>query len=274
MIPQESSASGDITGTSRGGYDCWIVKLNSSGSITWQKNYGGYSNDVAASVLQTSDGGYIVAGYTQSGGSGDVTGSAHGAYDYWVVKLNSSGGITWQKNYGGSGEDYAESIRQTADGGFIVAGYTYSSANGDVTGTSHGSLDYWVVRLDSSGDIVWQKNYGGSDSDKCHSVQVTADGGFLVAGHSGSSQSGDFTGVSKGGIDYWILNLDSTGNIIWQRNYGGSGDDYARSALVTADGGFAVAGFTDSSASGDMSCASKGSNDFWIIKCDSMANIR
>ena len=136
------SNDGDVSGN-HGYDDAWVVKLNSSGNIEWQKCLGGTSYDVANSIQQTSDGGFIVSGYTGSN-DGDVSGN-HGVYDYWVVKLNSSGDIEWQKCLGGTDYDYAYSIHQTSDGGFIVAGNTASN-DGDVSG-NHGASDAWVVKL-------------------------------------------------------------------------------------------------------------------------------
>ena len=128
-------------------------------AIQWQKSLGGSNNDYAYAIRQTTDGGYIVAGYSSSN-DGDVTGN-HGGLDYWVVKLNSTGNIEWQKSLGGSSNDKAYAIQQTADGGYIVAGFSYS-IDGDVTG-NHGAFDYWVVKLNSTGNIEWQKSLGRSE---------------------------------------------------------------------------------------------------------------
>jgi hypothetical protein len=134
------SSDSDVTG---GGYDFWIVKLDSLGTLQWQKSLGGSDNDEAKSIQQTSDGGYIIAGSSFSN-NGDVTGN-HGNQDYWIVKLDSLGTIQWQKSLGGSEEDEAKSIQQTSDGGYIIAGSSFSN-NGDVTG-NHGGFDYWIVKL-------------------------------------------------------------------------------------------------------------------------------
>jgi len=160
------SNDGDVSGN-HGGSDYWVVKLNSSGDIEWQKCLGGTNsdggifNDYIYSIQQTSDGGFIMACETMSN-DGDVSGN-HGSYDAWVVKLNSLGDIEWQKCLGGTNRDIANSIQQTSDGGFIVAGYTYSN-DGDVSG-NHGYCDAWVVKLNSSGDIEWQKCLGGTNWD-------------------------------------------------------------------------------------------------------------
>jgi len=183
-------------------------------AIEWQKCLGGTSEDIANSIKQTSDGGFIVAGHAGSK-DGDVWGN-HGDYDYWVVKLNSSGGILWQKCLGGQDWDVAYSIQQTSDGGFIVAGYT-ESYYGDVWG-NHGGSDYWVVKLNSSGDIEWQKCLGGTYTDIAHSIQETSDGGFIVAGHAGS-KDGDVS-WNHGNYDAWVVKLtNEPGRINEIENY-------------------------------------------------------
>ncbi len=270
------SNDGDVSGHHGTGhnYDYWVVKLNSVGAIVWQKSLGGSFSDHASSVQQTSDGGYILAGYTHSN-DGDVSGN-HGYYDYWVVKLNSSGDIVWQKCLGGSHDDYANSIQQTSDGGFIVAGYTCSN-DGDVSGWHEGAdypyYDYWVVKLNSGGDIIWQKCLGGSNEDEAYSIQQTSDGGFIVAGAS-NSNDGDVSGHHGSTVrkDYWVVKLNSGGDIIWQKCLGGSNFDDAYSIQQTTDGGFIVAGLTysnDDDVSGWHEGYDSWGNstcDYWIVK--------
>jgi len=259
------SNDGDVSGN-HGWNDAWVVKLNSSGDIEWQKCLGGTNDDYAYSIQQTSDGGFIVAGETNSN-DGDVSGN-HGWNDAWVVKLNSLGDIEWQKCLGGTNNDYARSIQQTSDGGFIVAGYT-SSNDGDVSG-NHENGKYWVVKLNSSGTILWQKCLGGTVYGAiAYSIQQTSDGGFIVAGET-RSYNGDVSG-NHGGIDYWVVKLDSLGDIEWQKCLGGTNNDYARSIQQTSDGGFIVAGYT-SSNDGDVS-GFHGYSDYWVVKLNSSGDI-
>ena len=252
------SNDGDVSGN-HGIVDSWIVKLNSSGDIIWQKCFGGTDDDVAFSIQQTSDGGFIVAGGTFSN-DGDVSGN-HGIVDSWIVKLNSSGDIIWQKCFGGTDDDVAFSIQQTSDGGFIVAGYT-SSNDGDVSG-NHGSWDSWVVKLNSSGDIEWQKCLGGTDNDEAKSIQQTSDGGYIVAGETWSND-GDVSG-NHGNSDYWVVKLNSSGDIEWQKCLGGTVKDIAKTIQQTSDGGFIVAGYTNSN-DGDVSGIHGDYYDFWVVK--------
>ena len=251
---------GDVT-SNHGGNDYWVVKLSYTGDITWQKSLGGTGDDEARSIQQTADSGYIVAGYSKSI-NGDVTGN-HGNSDFWVVKLDSVGNIEWQKSIGGTGWDGAEYIQQTTDGGYIVTGASYST-NGDVTG-NHGNGDYWVVKLDSMGVLEWQKSLGGSGWDYPRCIKQTIDGGYVVAGLSAST-NGDVTG-NHGNSDFWIVKLDSIGVVEWQKSLGGTGDDSAHSIIQTSDGGFVVAG-SSSSTNGDIT-GNIGFRDYWVVKLNS-----
>ena len=234
-------------------------------SIEWQKSLGGTGEDNAYSIKQTADGGYVVAGHSNSI-NGDVTGN-HGSIDFWVVKLTSTGVIDWQKSLGGTGWEYALSIQQTADGGYIVAGKS-SSNNGDLTG-NQGSYDYWVVKLTSTGTIDWQKSIGGVGDDGAYSVQQTVDGGYIVAGYTYSIY-GDVTGYHGGG-DSWVAKLDSIGIIEWQKSLGGTSAEKATFIQQTIDGGYIVAGYSNSN-DGDVT-NSNGGGDFWVVKLTSSGTI-
>jgi uncharacterized delta-60 repeat protein len=230
--------AGETSSSGAGFVDFWISKLNANGEVVWQKTYGGINDDIAYSIQQTSDG-FIVAGMSSSFGNlfGDI----------WVLKLNANGDVDWQKTYGGSGSNSARCIQQISDG-FIVAGETSSSGAGNA--------DFWILKLNSSGNPVWQKTYGGSGVDKIHSIQHTSDG-FIVAGETDS--------FGAGNADFWVLKLDSSGNVLWQKTYGESGYDIANFIQQTSDGGFIVAGETSSFGAGNA--------DFWVLKLDSSGNV-
>lgn len=260
------SNNGDVTGN-HGGADYWVVKLDATGTIEWQKSYGGSGIDIANSIKSTSDGGYIVAGLTQSN-DGDVTVN-YGFSDYWIVKLNSIGNILWQKSFGGSKSDVANSIQITPDGGYVVAGGTRSN-NGDVTG-NHGSYyDYWVLKLDAIGDLQWQKCFGGSSEDHAYNIQLTLDGGYILVGQS-FYNGGDVTG-NNGAYDYWVVKLDTNGVLQWQKSLGGSSYDIAYHIKPTTDGGYVITGYTESN-NGDVT-GYHGSQDAWVVKIDAIGNIQ
>ncbi|MBK7269834.1 MAG: hypothetical protein IPI07_10085 [Flavobacteriales bacterium] len=194
----------------------------------------------------------------------------------WVVKTSDTGSLLWEKSLGGNWEDQATAVRQTADNGFIVAGFTASANNGDVTGF-HGGYDYWVVKLSSTGNLEWQKCLGGTSTygDKAYDIKQTTDGGYVVAG-STMSTDGDVTGHhgTLNNDDYWVVKLSPAGDLEWQKALGGSDDDVARSVDQTADGGFIVAGNSESldgDVTGHHSTASN--TDYWVVKLSSFGTI-
>lgn len=257
------STDGDVVGN-HGEYDVWVVKTNSLGTIQWKKCLGGTNWDFGNYIQQTADGGFIIAGRSGSN-DGDASGN-HGSTDAWVVKLNSAGNIEWQKSLGGSSGDEAICIKQTSDGGYIVACNTGSN-NGDVT-VFYGVLDYWIVKLSSTGVIQWQKSFGGSDNEQIYSIIQTADGGYIASGQS-KSRDGDVTG-NHGNFDYWIIKITSTGTLQWQKSLGGVDSDLGSGIIATNDGGYIVTGQA-SSFGGDVS-GNHGSYDAWVVKLDGNGN--
>jgi uncharacterized delta-60 repeat protein len=199
--------------------DFFVLKLNSSGDLVWSKTYGGSGADVPCGIQQTSDGGYIVAGYTESFGAG--------SRDFLVLKLDSAGAVQWAKTYGGSGYDHLYSIQQTSDGGYIVAGDTKSYGAG--------SSDILVVKLNSTGDLEWAKTYGGTSSDDAYSIQQTSEGGYIVAGIT----------LSYGAYDVLIIKLNSIGDLEWARTFGDSYWNEVNGIRQTSDNGYILAGTTE-----------------------------
>jgi hypothetical protein len=260
-----NSTDGDLAGTSSNAQNYWLLKLDQAGLIQWFHLYGGSATDEALSTCQTSDHGYILAGYTYSQ-NGHVTGY-HGNQDAWIVRTDSMGGILWQKALGGTDSESANCIRQTVDGGFIVA-CTSSSVDGDVNG-NHGGSDCWIVKLDSAGNMEWEKSLGGSGADGANSVYQTVEGGYIVCGYS-NSNDGDVTS-NQGDYDCWIIKLNYLGNIEWQKSLGGNGIDAANSIVQTSDNGFIVAS-TVYSGNGDIT-SNHGNSDYWIVKLDSAQNV-
>ncbi|MBK9638708.1 MAG: hypothetical protein IPO63_13185 [Bacteroidetes bacterium] len=177
--------------------------------------------DVLYSIQQTTDGGYILGGYSDSDVSGDKSENCNGDHDYWIVKVDSLGDIQWQNTIGGSLSDNLYSIQQTSDGGYILGGCSKSNISRDKTENCNGFDDYWIVKVDSLGVIQWENTIGGSIIDYLYSIQQTTDGGYILGGYSGSNVSGDKTENCIGGYDYWIVKVDSQGVIQWQKTIGG-----------------------------------------------------
>jgi hypothetical protein len=264
----QSPISGDKTEDVFGGshFDYWIVKTDASGNVQWDNTIGGTSADMLKSIQQTTDGGYILGGYSQSNISGDKTENSNGSWDYWIVKTDSTGNILWQNTIGGSGWEELYSIQQTADGGYILGGYSPSNISGDKTENSMGGSDFWIVKTDSLGNIQWQNTIGGSSGDTPSSIQLTSDGGYIIGGFSNSNISGDKTENSIGAQDYWVVKTNSSGSIQWQKTIGGNLADYISSVQQTIDGGYIMGGYSTSNISGDKTENCIGLDDYWIIK--------
>ena len=220
--------------------DFYLVKTNPLGDTLWTRTFGGSVNDRCYAVQQTTDGGYILGGATVSFGAGDE--------DFYLVKTNSSGDTLWTRTYGGSGFERAQSVQQTADGGYIVAGRT--------TSFGAGSNDFYLVKTTSLGDTLWTRTYGGSSDDLANSVQQTADGGYIVAGWTES-----FGGA---GGDCYLVKTNSQGDTLWTRIYGGGLTDWAAHARQTTDGGYIVVGYTESFGAGNY--------DFYLLKTNSLGD--
>jgi len=234
----------------------------------WDVQFGGSDFDQLNSLQQTADGGYILGGNSRSGISGDKTQPNRGGYDYWIVKTDANGGKQWDASFGGSYSDLLYSLQQTADGGYILGGYSSSGISGDKTQASRGDEDYWIVKTDANGVKQWDATFGGSSDDYLYSVQQTADGGYILGGSSESGISGDKTQASQGEDDYWIVKTDANGIKQWDATFGGSSDDYLYSLQKTSDGGYILGGSSESGISGDKTQTSQGEADYWIVKTD------
>jgi len=220
-----------------GDSDAWILKLDQDGAVTWQKTYGESDRDYVDSIQQTTDGGYIAGGSTYSFGAG--------LSDFWVLKLDPNGTVIWQKTYSSYNEwgvhsDSVESIQQTADGGYIVAGLSLDQDDG------WDDYDFWIVKLDDNGDITWQKRYLDIDWIHTHSIQQTLDGGYIVTGELWNFYL-EPNPPNRFDSDIFVLKLNSSGDIIWNKFYDNGSWEYANSIQQTSDGGFIVAGETGDS---------------------------
>ncbi|MBX2905075.1 MAG: T9SS type A sorting domain-containing protein [Taibaiella sp.] len=232
---RSASNDGDLT-ANKGSFDLWVVKLSSTGAIQWQRSLGGTDDENAASVVQLTNGDYLVAGDTYSN-NGDVSGN-HGGQDYWILRFSATGSLLSKKCYGGTGSDYAQCIRQTPDGGYIVTGGS-NSIDGDV-GTGIGGGDVWMLKLSPTLGIEWERNAGSNAADVGYSVEVMADSSYLISGYV-SAGNGDVTEFHGQG-DYWVVKMSRTGNIVWSKAMGGLGNENANSAQQLRDGSFVMVG--------------------------------
>lgn len=275
-----SNISGDKTENCIGLFDFWIVKLNNSGTIEWQNTIGGTSSDNLTSLSQTNDGGYIVGGYSQSGISGDKNEANIGSDDYWILKLDSLGNIEWQNTIGGTSSDKLRSLIETSDGGYIAGGTSESIISGDKTEDSEGLQDYWIIKIDSLGNIEWQNTIGGNASEAQNGLKQTNGGEYLVGGSSNSDISGDKNEASienplgNNTSDYWILKISNIGVVEWQTTVGGNSEDNLRSVSLSTDGSYGLLGGSSlSGVSADKITENFGDTDYWIISLDSLGEI-
>jgi hypothetical protein len=240
-------------GASPGFYcDFLVYKLDAAGNKQWRKNLGGYDCDHAYGVIQTSDGGYLVIGDTWN----YIHGSSGDDCDFLVYRLNANGTKLWRKNYGGTGRDYGLRAVQTADGGFAFIGYTWSYSNGD--------YDYLVYKVDASGNKLWRKNFGGTESDFGLFIQQTTDGGYVLSGITESYIHAPAVPKIDLYRDILVYRLDADGNKLWRKNYGGDQDDNGYDVRQTSDGGFVVCGDTHS--------YTHGNDDMIVYRVDADGN--
>ncbi|HKR04410.1 MAG TPA: T9SS type A sorting domain-containing protein [Bacteroidia bacterium] len=217
----------------------YLIRTDANGDSLWTKTFGGIGGDYGRSVQQTMDGGYILAGYTYSFGAG--------ADDVYIIKTDANGNSLWSKTFGGNDDDYGLSVQQTIDGGYIIAGYTYSFGAG--------TTNVYFIKTNANGDSLWTKTFGGTSNDRGYSVQQTADGGYVIAGFTSSFGAGNY--------DIYLIKTDSNGDSLWIKTFGGTDYEEAHSIQQTSDGGYVIAGYT----------GSFGTNgDVYLIKTDSLGN--
>lgn len=264
-----SNINGDKTVASYGDYDYWIVCADSNGNKLWDAAFGGNNDDELSAIIQAKDGGFLMGGSSTSGISGTKTQSCVGSNDYWVVKTDSLGNYQWDKRFGGTQFDELASICNTHDGGYLLAGSSGSGANGDKTQSCWGEHDFWVVKIDSLGTKLWDKRFGGTDDDICYAAYQISDHGYILSGYSDSGTNGDKSQISLGSYDYWAVRIDSVGTKIWDKRFGTSSADYARSGVSDGHDGVVIGGFTSAGINGDKTQGSWGEDDYWLVHVDS-----
>lgn len=281
-----SSVGGDKTVAGRGNSDFWVTKINSSGAKVWDNVYGGIGSDVLTTAIQTSDGGYLLGGTSNSPIGHEKSEMPRGGLDYWVVKISASGALEWDKTIGGDDGDDLGSVVQTADGGFLLGGASSSERSGDKsensstpdTGVDHGRNwdDFWVVKIAATGEKIWDKTFGQYYDDHFSTLINTADGGFLVGGINGALYNYDSR--ERDLDNYSVYKFDSNGTLQWRKdNIGGSGFDSLTDVVQTVDGGYLLAGSSNSPVGGDKTEPPIGeqdySSDFWLVKLSSTGSI-
>lgn len=283
VLGSTNSTDGDLAGRPDLDRDYWLLKLDTNGEKIWSKTYGGSESDNATNLSKTSDGGYIISGYSRST-DGDVTGNA-GFHDFWLVKVNSSGDMQWQKSFGFPGSDQAFKIFETSEGNFFASGFFDVGAceengvpvlcagddfqnNDDTRSGQHGVGEFWGILMDSNGNKIWRRYFGGSLNDRCYDALQTNDGGFILAGQS---ESDDFDVTDdRGSYDFWIVRIDANGTKLWTKSFGGAEIDQGYAIAKTPDGNYIMTGDTRSDDQ-DVS-STKGGGDAWVIKFDDNGN--
>lgn len=251
-----------------------LEDLESVQQLAWVKNFGGSGNESPRSIIQTSDGGFAVLGFTDST-DGDLASKNLNVNDYWLLKLDIDGNMQWQHTYGGSKDDQGQQVIQTSDGGYAITGYAMSD-DGDGS-NNQGFHDNWILRLDASGNILWEKSFGFSGHDHSYDIVETPDGGLFFSGFldvtssNGEGSTGKSSGLTRHGVgEFWGTRLDVDGNIVWRKFFGGSNNDRSFGVINAYDGGFILSGASESD---DFDISnSKGSYDFWVVKVDKNGN--
>jgi hypothetical protein len=266
------SNNGDINTKTNESYDFWIAKFSSKNTLEWQKTFGGSLEDRATAVIQTKDSGFAVLGFSKSSDL-DVSANA-GAQDFWLIKLSNNGNLLWEKSFGFAGADYGTTLLETKDGGFLITGVLDVSSSGGqgnskLAATKHAGGDYWAIKTNNSGTLQWSTYFGGSLTELPLGIVETTDNNFIIVG---SSDSADFNiKNNRGTYDFWLIKISSSGNLIWEKSFGGSNIDEARAITATHDGNFIVVGDTRSS---DLDVSkNNGAADVWIVKFSPDGNL-
>lgn len=226
--------------TKHGVGEFWGTKLDANGNLQWRRYFGGTNNDRAHGVVQANDGGFVLSGFSESDDF-DIS-SSKGSYDFWVVKVDQTGTLIWEKSFGGTGIEISQDITKTTDNSYVITGNTFST-DADIS-KNNGESDIWLIKIDDSGNLLWEKTFGGMEFDAAQSVNLTANGGFLIAGNSKSSDA-DAT-ENAGENDLWVIKTDAQGNMIWQESIGGTDLDFGFEAIENSDGSIIFVGETQS----------------------------
>lgn len=267
------SSDGDAS-NNEGFHDNWIIKLDAQGVLEWESSYGFSGHDHSYDILEASQGGYFFTGFlditsTRADGNTEKGNSltSHGVGEFWGTKIDEDGSVQWRGYFGGTNNDRAHSAVQTSDGGFVMAGFT-ESEDYDISDTN-GSYDFWVVKVDTFGNFVWEHSYGGEGIEVAYDIAKTSDNGFVIVGNTFSTD-GDVL-LNNGESDMWMIKLDEVGNMIWEQTYGGSQFDLAQAVIQSKDGGFIITG--NAKSDDKHSTSNNGENDIWVVKTNAFGSL-
>ncbi|MCG9973385.1 hypothetical protein [Christiangramia crocea] len=247
--------------------DFWILKLDKKGEIEWQNTIQANGREILKQVIKTNDGGYLVAGQSNASIGYDKQSKGYGLYDYWIIKLNPNGEIEWENSYGSANHEDFGGIVQTADGNYYAVGSSPRGISGQKSEMGEGLDDNWIIKISSSGSLVWERTIGGWAHDKGVGIIASPNGGVIVCSKSGSNSNKFKSEDSIGDYDFWILNLNSEGDILWEKTIGGGGIEHSMHISAGHDA-FYLACSSLSRVSGHKSEGIIGFLDFWIIKLD------
>ncbi len=278
---ESSSYSGNLTVSNYGGADIFLVNYNEDFTVNWQKNFGGNSNDATNDLIATSDGGFIVVGSSYSGISGNKTTPNYGGADVWVIKCDVNGNKQWEKIFGGSLLDEPFKIKET-NNYYLIAGSSYSGISGNKTSINKGSKDYWVLKIDINGNVVWDKTYGGNLYESLRDITIDNNGNIYLAGNSTSDISGDksqnnFDTTHTTG-DAWLVKINANGDIIWDKTYGNDSENFG-ALLALLDNYIYLTFYIDGYAtpnSGNVTVQTTNNaieSDYLLMKLDTAGNI-
>ncbi|GAB3917383.1 hypothetical protein GCM10028804_05400 [Larkinella terrae] len=262
-----SNAGGDKSDNSKGDSDYWVVKIGPDGRKSWDKTIGGGSSDYPAAILPTTDGNYLLAGYSASNAGGDKSDNSKGQYDFWIVKIKPDGTKLWDRTIGSPDSDYLSSAAVTADC-FLLSGSSYGGSGHDKSEAGLGRSDFWVVKINSDGQKIWDRTLGANKDEVGTDAVALADGGYLIGGFTDSNTSAFKSENNRGDIDYWVIKLAADGNYVWDKNIGSSRNDILNGLAQTASGDLLLLGDSYAEASGDKTqnpIGPDGDSDFWLV---------
>lgn len=257
-----------------GFHDNWVIKVDSQGELEWERSFGFSGHDHSYDIIEVQDGSLFFTGFlditsARADGNTEKNGSRtrHGVGEFWATKIDASGELQWRGYFGGTNNDRSHAVVQSDDGGFVMTGFSESN-DFDISNTQ-GSYDFWMVKLDPNGNLLWERSFGGSGIEISYDIAKTQDGGYVITGNTFSTD-GDVS-KANGASDIWMVKVDATGTLVWERTYGGSDFDAAQAVIASKNGGYFIVG--NSKSSDKDTNANYGENDIWLLKTDDVGDL-